>query len=80
MTVKDIIQSTPYTPHGTDMVYNGSKNTTTYSINARTGARKEGMRGKLQQADGGTLFLDEIGDMPKLLSPPPLTTSRSARR
>jgi transcriptional regulator of acetoin/glycerol metabolism len=29
-----------------------------------TGARKEGMRGKLQQADGGTLFLDEIGDMP----------------
>ena len=24
-----------------------------------TGARKEGMRGKLQQADGGTLFLDE---------------------
>ncbi len=29
-----------------------------------TGARKEGMSGKLQQADGGTLFLDEIGDMP----------------
>ena len=29
-----------------------------------TGARKEGMQGKLQQADGGTLFLDEIGDMP----------------
>ena len=29
-----------------------------------TGSRKEGMRGKLQQADGGTLFLDEIGDMP----------------
>ncbi|MGG7556598.1 sigma-54-dependent Fis family transcriptional regulator [Pseudomonas sp. ES3] len=29
-----------------------------------TGARKEGMRGKLRQADGGTLFLDEIGDMP----------------
>ncbi|MGD7217435.1 sigma 54-interacting transcriptional regulator, partial [Ralstonia pseudosolanacearum] len=28
-----------------------------------TGARREGMRGKLQQADGGTLFLDEIGDM-----------------
>lgn len=32
-----------------------------------TGARKEGMQGKLQQADGGTLFLDEIGDMPLLL-------------
>ena len=29
-----------------------------------TGALKDGMRGKLQQADGGTLFLDEIGDMP----------------
>ena len=32
-----------------------------------TGARKEGMPGKLQQADGGTLFLDEIGDMPLVL-------------
>ncbi|GLK92181.1 sigma-54-dependent Fis family transcriptional regulator [Pseudomonas turukhanskensis] len=32
-----------------------------------TGARKEGMSGKLQQADGGTLFLDEIGDMPLAL-------------
>ncbi|MGY4532946.1 transcriptional regulator of acetoin/glycerol metabolism [Pseudomonas sp. TE3786] len=32
-----------------------------------TGARKEGMTGKLQQADGGTLFLDEIGDMPLAL-------------
>ncbi|MDH0749101.1 sigma-54-dependent Fis family transcriptional regulator [Pseudomonas sp. GD03842] len=32
-----------------------------------TGARKEGMSGKLQQADGGTLFLDEIGDMPVAL-------------
>lgn len=29
-----------------------------------TGARKEGMSGKLWQANGGTLFLDEIGDMP----------------
>ncbi len=29
-----------------------------------TGARKEGMNGKLWQANGGTLFLDEIGDMP----------------
>ncbi|KAA6167375.1 sigma-54-dependent Fis family transcriptional regulator [Pseudomonas veronii] len=32
-----------------------------------TGARKEGMQGKLQQADGGTLFLDAIGDMPLAL-------------
>lgn len=32
-----------------------------------TGARKEGMLGKLQQANGGTLFLDEIGDMPLAL-------------
>ncbi|KRP71087.1 sigma-54-dependent Fis family transcriptional regulator [Pseudomonas paralactis] len=32
-----------------------------------TGALKEGMRGKLQQAEGGTLFLDEIGDMPLAL-------------
>ena len=31
---------------------------------AFTGARKEGMVGKIQQADGGTPFLDEIGDMP----------------
>ncbi|ANF58879.1 sigma-54-dependent Fis family transcriptional regulator [Halotalea alkalilenta] len=29
-----------------------------------TGARREGMRGKLLEANGGTLFLDEIGDMP----------------
>jgi len=35
-----------------------------YEKGAFTGARKDGMRGKLQQADGGTLFLDEIGDMP----------------
>ncbi len=38
-----------------------------YSGGSFTGARKEGMRGKLQQADGGTLFLDEIGDMPLAL-------------
>ena len=35
-----------------------------YLGGAFTGARKEGMVGKIQQADGGTLFLDEIGDMP----------------
>lgn len=32
-----------------------------------TGARREGMIGKLQQANGGVLFLDEIGDMPLAL-------------
>ncbi|WP_218567890.1 sigma-54-dependent Fis family transcriptional regulator [Pseudomonas sp. LTJR-52] len=32
-----------------------------------TGARKEGMAGKLQHANGGVLFLDEIGDMPLAL-------------
>ncbi|MFC3608687.1 sigma-54-dependent Fis family transcriptional regulator [Stutzerimonas tarimensis] len=32
-----------------------------------TGARREGMAGKLQQANGGVLFLDEIGDMPLAL-------------
>lgn len=35
-----------------------------YRGGAFTGARKEGMPGRVQQADGGTLFLDEIGDMP----------------
>lgn len=29
-----------------------------------TGARKDGMIGKLEQANGGILFLDEIADMP----------------
>ncbi|GAB4348082.1 MAG: sigma-54-dependent Fis family transcriptional regulator [Gammaproteobacteria bacterium] len=38
-----------------------------YRHGAFTGARREGMRGKLQQASGGTLFLDEIGDMPLAL-------------
>ena len=38
-----------------------------YRAGSFTGALKEGMRGKLQQADGGTLFLDEIGDMPLAL-------------
>ena len=35
-----------------------------YKAGAFTGARREGMRGKIVQAHGGTLFLDEIGDMP----------------
>jgi transcriptional regulator of acetoin/glycerol metabolism len=38
-----------------------------YKPGAFTGARKEGMRGKLLQSAGGTLFLDEIGDMPLTL-------------
>lgn len=38
-----------------------------YRPGAFTGARKEGMRGKILQSSGGTLFLDEIGDMPLML-------------
>jgi sigma-54 dependent transcriptional regulator, acetoin dehydrogenase operon transcriptional activator AcoR len=38
-----------------------------YSAGAFTGARKEGMRGRIAQSSGGTLFLDEIGDMPLAL-------------
>jgi transcriptional regulator of acetoin/glycerol metabolism len=38
-----------------------------YKPGAFTGARKEGMRGKILQSAGGTLFLDEIGDMPLAL-------------
>ncbi len=38
-----------------------------YSPGAFTGARKDGMRGKIAQSSCGTLFLDEIGDMPLLL-------------
>lgn len=38
-----------------------------YTAGSFTGARKEGMRGKLLEADGGTLLLDEIGDMPLAL-------------
>ena len=29
-----------------------------------TGGRKEGKKGKFEEANGGTLFLDEIGEMP----------------
>ncbi|HKJ95327.1 MAG TPA: sigma-54-dependent Fis family transcriptional regulator [Gammaproteobacteria bacterium] len=35
-----------------------------YRAGAFTGARRDGMRGKIRQSSGGTLFLDEIGDMP----------------
>ncbi len=35
-----------------------------YKHGAFTGARREGMKGKVLQSSGGTLFLDEIGDMP----------------
>lgn len=35
-----------------------------YKGGAFTGARRDGMRGKIMQSSGGTLFLDEIGDMP----------------
>src|SRR6202043_2445524 len=38
-----------------------------YKAGAFTGARKDGMRGKILQSAGGTLFLDEIGDMPLTL-------------
>src|SRR5579875_1548689 len=38
-----------------------------YKRGAFTGARREGMRGKIAQSSGGTLFLDEIGDMPLAL-------------
>lgn len=35
-----------------------------YVDGAFTGARKGGMKGKIEEADGGTLFLDEIGELP----------------
>jgi transcriptional regulator of acetoin/glycerol metabolism len=38
-----------------------------YSPGAFTGARREGLRGRIVQSSGGTLFLDEIGDMPLTL-------------
>jgi transcriptional regulator of acetoin/glycerol metabolism len=38
-----------------------------YAPGTFTGARQQGMKGLLQQAQGGTLFLDEIGDMPVAL-------------
>jgi len=38
-----------------------------YRAGAFTGARRQGMPGRVVEADGGTLFLDEIGDMPLAL-------------
>jgi sigma-54 dependent transcriptional regulator, acetoin dehydrogenase operon transcriptional activator AcoR len=38
-----------------------------YRPGAFTGARRDGSRGKIVQANGGTLLLDEIGDMPPQL-------------
>ncbi|WP_157809106.1 sigma-54-dependent Fis family transcriptional regulator [Spiribacter roseus] len=38
-----------------------------YRHGAFTGAKREGMRGKVLESSGGTLFLDEIGDMPSEL-------------
>ena len=38
-----------------------------YTAGAFTGARREGMRGRMVQSSGGSLFLDEIGDMPLML-------------
>jgi transcriptional regulator of acetoin/glycerol metabolism len=35
-----------------------------YETGTFTGARREGRRGRISEANGGTLFLDEIGDMP----------------
>jgi transcriptional regulator with PAS, ATPase and Fis domain len=35
-----------------------------YEAGAFTGARRDGSKGLIVQADGGTLFLDEIGDRP----------------
>jgi sigma-54 dependent transcriptional regulator, acetoin dehydrogenase operon transcriptional activator AcoR len=38
-----------------------------YRPGAFTGARREGMKGRILRSHGGTLFLDEIGDMPLAL-------------
>ncbi|MFN3623722.1 MAG: sigma-54-dependent Fis family transcriptional regulator [Hyphomicrobium sp.] len=35
-----------------------------YETGTFTGARREGRKGRIAEANGGTLFLDEIGDMP----------------
>jgi sigma-54 dependent transcriptional regulator, acetoin dehydrogenase operon transcriptional activator AcoR len=38
-----------------------------YEEGAFTGAKRNGVSGKIMQANGGTLFLDEIGEMPMSL-------------
>ncbi|WP_448044221.1 sigma-54-dependent Fis family transcriptional regulator [Bradyrhizobium liaoningense] len=38
-----------------------------YEAGAFTGARRDGFKGLIVQANGGTLFLDEVGDMPLAL-------------
>ncbi len=38
-----------------------------YETGTFTGARREGRKGRIAEANGGTLFLDEIGDMPLAL-------------
>ncbi|MBA4602656.1 sigma-54-dependent Fis family transcriptional regulator [Thermoactinomyces mirandus] len=35
-----------------------------YEPGTFTGGKKEGKKGKFEEADGGTLFLDEVGEMP----------------
>ncbi len=35
-----------------------------YKHGAFTGARRDGLKGRVAESSGGTLFLDEIGDMP----------------
>ncbi|MES5866344.1 sigma 54-interacting transcriptional regulator [Bacillus cereus group sp. RP32] len=35
-----------------------------YAEGAFTGARRQGFKGKFEQADSGTIFLDEIGEVP----------------
>ncbi len=38
-----------------------------YEEGAFTGARRQGRKGLLREAQGGVMFLDEIGDMPLAL-------------
>ena len=50
-----------------------------YEPGAFTGARRDGSKGLIVQADGGTLFLDEIGDMPLTLQTRLLRVLKTAR-